>query len=188
MLTTLNSGYQANTLVVFQRLNLEISAGQETKEGGGGTAIMDKITLRQESASLLTYSSASPINGEREAGYRRLQDLVTDLLRQQGTATTVDIGDRTINVRILTPDRAQELVAEDGYFGVQQTSDRIVEFAKATAKGDSSRIDAIREGIDRGFEEAKKALGGWLPDISHATYDAVMDKLDHWVWEAKAAA
>ncbi len=49
------------------------------------------------------------------------------------------------------------------------------------AGGDTSRIDAIREGIDRGFEQARQAFGGVLPDISYDTYDAVMKKLDDWV-------
>ena len=34
--------------------------------------------------------------------------------------------------------------------------------------------------MESGFEEALDAFGGWLPDLSHDTYDAVMDKLDDW--------
>ena len=76
----------------------------------------------------------------------------------------------------LTPGEAQKLVSDDGYFGVQKTSDRIFQFAIGIAGGDPSRIDAIKEGINKGFAEAKKAFGDWLPDISYQTYDAVMSK------------
>jgi hypothetical protein len=48
------------------------------------------------------------------------------------------------------------------------------------AGGDHSRLDAIKEGVEKGFNEALEAFGGWLPDISYDTYDAVMNKLDTW--------
>ena len=75
---------------------------------------------------------------------------------------------------------AQAMIAEDGYFGVEQTSDRIVDFAIGIAGGDPSRLDAILAGVEQGFNEALEAFGGWLPDISYQTYDAVLAKLDAW--------
>ena len=71
---------------------------------------------------------------------------------------------------------------------MEQTSDRIFQFATGIAGGDTSRIEAIKEGITRGFAEAKEAFGGWLPDISYDTYDAVMKKLDDWVAESNVVA
>jgi len=100
----------------------------------------------------------------------------------------IAIGGSEIDLAAVTPKEAQELVSEDGYFGVEQTSERIVQFAVGIAGGDPSRIDAIKEGIDKGFAEAKKAFGDWLPDISYDTYDAVMTKLDEWVAGSKAVA
>ncbi len=189
MLDSISSGHQAyGTLTSFQSFSLEITADRQEDSEDGTTLITDRITIHQEASFALTYSNALLVDVDEEAAYRKLQEQVTNLFKEQGIATTVDTGDGTIDLAALTPARAQELVADDGYFGVEKTSDRIVAFAKATAGGDPSRIDAIREGINRGFEEALKAFGGWLPDISHDTYDAVMDKLDHWVSEAKAAA
>jgi len=118
-----------------------------------------------------------------------LQSLVANLLKEQGIDTKIVIGDNNeIDIATLTPDEAQALVADDGYFGVKQTSDRIFQFAVGIAGGDPSRIDAIKEGVDKGFQEALDAFGGTLPDISYDTYDTVMDKLDKWVAEAQAAA
>ncbi len=190
MLDSISSGHQAyDTLNLHQSFSLEITAGLEVKNGEGDTAaVTDRISIRREASFALTYSSALLVEVDETEGYRKLQDLVTNLLKEQGIATTVDTGGGEIDLTDLTPDEAQELVADDGYFGVEKTSDRIVEFAKAVAGEDPSRIDAIREGIEQGFEEARKAFGGWLPDISHETYDAVMDKLDQWVSEVRAAA
>ena len=75
---------------------------------------------------------------------------------------------------------AEALVGADGYFGVEQTAERIFQFAVGVAGNDPARLDAIKAGIDRGFAEAKEALGDWLPEISYATYDAVLAKLDEW--------
>ncbi len=190
MLDSISTGQQPyTTLTIFRSVDLEIAVSSGKDDGSADSSgVTDRISIHREASLALTYSSQLLVGVDENAGYRRLQDLVTNLLKEQGIATTVDTGDGEIDLAALTPARAQELVAEDGFFGVEKTSDRIVDFAKAIAGGDPSRIDAIREGIDRGFEEAKKALGGWLPDISLATYDAVMDKLDHWVSETGATA
>ena len=37
-----------------------------------------------------------------------------------------------------------------------------------------------KEFIEKGFQEALDAFGGWLPDISYDTLDSVMAKLDEW--------
>lgn len=39
--------------------------------------------------------------------------------------------------------QAQKDIADDGYWGVEQTSDRIVEFAKALSGGDSEKADEM---------------------------------------------
>lgn len=80
--------------------------------------------------------------------------------------------------------QAQEDISEDGYWGVNQTSDRLLDFAKALTGGDASKIDLMRESIQKGFDEAKKLWGGELPELSRKTLDATMEKLDKWAAEA----
>ena len=75
---------------------------------------------------------------------------------------------------------AQEAISEDGYWGVKQTSERIVSFAKALVGGDPSRIEEMRDAFIKGYEAAEKAWGGSLPEISRQTYDAVMKLFDEW--------
>ena len=76
--------------------------------------------------------------------------------------------------------QAQADIAEDGYWGVEQTSERIVEFAKALTGGDTSKIEEMKAAFEKGFKAATGAWGSKLPDISQRTYDAVMDKFDDW--------
>ncbi|BEP28506.1 hypothetical protein [Helicovermis profundi] len=84
-------------------------------------------------------------------------------------------------------EQAKEDVSEDGYFGVEQTSERILKFAKAVSGGDPSKIEILKQGFKDGFEAAKKAWGDELPDISKKTYDAVMEKFDDWENEANSS-
>ena len=84
-----------------------------------------------------------------------------------------------------TKKQAQADIAEDGYWGVNQTSDRIIDFAKALTGGDPDKIEDMRAAFEKGFKKAGKTWGGDLPDISQRTYDAVMEKFDKMAEEAK---
>ena len=79
--------------------------------------------------------------------------------------------------------KAQEEISENGFWGVKQTSQRIIDFAKAISGDDISKLEQLKSAISEGFEAAKKAFGGKLPNISQKTYDAVMEGLDSWASE-----
>lgn len=77
-----------------------------------------------------------------------------------------------------TKAQAQADIAEDGYWGVKQTSDRIVSFATALTGGDPAKIEEMRAAFEKGFKKAEKTWGGKLPDICQQTYKAVFEKFD----------
>lgn len=80
--------------------------------------------------------------------------------------------------------QAQKDISEDGYWGVSQTSDRIIDFANALTGGDPDKIETMRNAFKKGYEQAQKTWGGELPEISQKTYDAVMEKFDKLAEEA----
>ena len=120
------------------------------------------------------------LQGGKNDGFDLLRGLVMNILEEQGVDTKIAMEGGEIDLNSLSQEDAQALIADDGYFGVEQTSDRIVNLAIGIAGGDATRLDAIKEGVEKGFQEALDAFGGWLPDISHQTIDAVMEKLDEW--------
>lgn len=75
---------------------------------------------------------------------------------------------------------AQKEIGEDGYWGVEQTSDRILSFAEALTGGDPEKMEKMREAFIKGYKQATGAWGRDLPDISSKTYDAVMKKFDEY--------
>ncbi len=140
----------------------------------------DKVTLSYSSESVITYSSSMTLEGTQNDGFDLLRGLVLNILKDQGIDYQIPTEGQNIDLSTLSREEAQGLIEEDGYFGVEQTSDRIVDFAIGVSGSDPTRLDAIKQGVEQGFQEALDAFGGWLPDISYDTYDAVMEKLDTW--------
>jgi hypothetical protein len=85
-------------------------------------------------------------------------------------------GDFTVDAA--TKAQAQEDISEDGYWGVKQTSERILDFAKALAGDDPDKLEKMRSAFEKGYAQAEKTWGGELPDISKQTFDAVMKGFD----------
>ncbi len=189
MINEISSKQTDSLLFGSKSLHIETTKSASSVNADGSQSFAsDTVSLHSKSISAYTYNGSLRIQEMADAGYEKLRNYVNDLLQKQGVNTQVAVGGNAIDLATITPDKAQELVGENGYFGVEQTSERIFQLAVSVAGGDTSRIDAIKEGIDQGFAEAKKAFGDWLPDISYATYDAVMTKLDNWVAEPKATA
>jgi len=140
----------------------------------------DKVTLSYSSESILTYNSSMTLEGTENDGFDLLRGLVLNILKDQGIGFQIPTGDQQIDLSEISQEEASSLINEDGYFGVEQTSSRIVDFATGLSGNDPSRLAAIKDGVEQGFQEALDAFGGWLPDISYDTYDAVMEKLDLW--------
>jgi phosphoenolpyruvate-protein kinase (PTS system EI component) len=110
-----------------------------------------------------------------------IRELVRKLIEKQGkTVEGVLSGKETVVVDAETSAAAADLLADNGDWGVSAVSSRIVDFAKALAGGDPSKLEALKGAIQKGFEQAKEALGGYLPDICQQTYDETMKKLDEW--------
>lgn len=79
-----------------------------------------------------------------------------------------------------TAAQAQEDISEDGYWGVEKTSDRLVDMAIALSGNDNSKADLLMDAIKKGYEEAGAAWGDELPEISKLTLDATMEKMNQW--------
>lgn len=80
--------------------------------------------------------------------------------------------------------KAQQMIGEDGFFGVKQTTARIMDFAMALVGKDASpeKIESMRAAVQKGFKEVGGMFGGFdnLPDVTKSTYDSVMRAFDNW--------
>ena len=148
------------------------------------TATAEKKVYKQDTALV------NKLKADAEARTAQLRSLVEKIMLGQGNAigTADDIWSflRTGNFTVdaATKAQAQADIAEDGYWGVNQTSDRIIDFAKALCGGDPDKIEEMKEAFEKGFKQAQKTWGGELPEICQKTYDAVLEKFDAWKKEA----
>ncbi len=89
-----------------------------------------------------------------------------------------DIGYEGKAITELSSDEANELLSEKGFFGVNQTSNRVSNFVFNFANKNIELLQEGREGIVRGFEEAQKLFGGQLPEISFQTQERTLKLID----------
>ncbi len=138
-----------------------------------------KVVYKQDTATI------AQLKADAEKHTQQLRDLVEKMFLKQGQ--TFDdanmyqlLREGKVPVDAETAAQAKSDIAEDGYWGVAQTSDRLVSFAMALTGGDPDKADEMIEAVKKGFEQATKAWGGELPDISKQTLDTTLKKLDDW--------
>jgi len=143
----------------------------------------EKVTSTKDNKAII-----AKLKADAEARTSQLRSIVEQLITKQGTAfgkATDDEmwkflakGEFTVSADVKA--QAEADIAEDGYWGVEQTSDRILDFAKALAGNDPEKAEEMLEAFKEGFKQATKAWGDELPEISQKTYDAVQEKFEAW--------
>lgn len=120
------------------------------------------------------------LKAETEARKSQFMEMVHKMISGQGNAQNKAdsiwnlLREGKLNVDAATRDQAIQDISEDGFWGVNQTSQRILDFAKAYAGDDPKKIAEMERAFEKGFKMAEKTWGGKLPDISQRTYDAVL--------------
>lgn len=163
-------------------------AEQQKGAEGDAAAVYEKSEQTADTGKIYTRDSVTVdrLKSEAERRTQSLRELVEKLMLKQGQTFTeaTDIyallREGKVQVDDETRLQAQKDIAEDGYWGVEQTSNRLVEFAKALSGGDPSKADTLIGAVKKGFEEAAKAWGGELPEISKKTIDAAIKKMEAW--------
>jgi len=189
-ITTTTSAY--NTTAAHQTETTAVKTEAATTNNTG--VIYEPSKTQATDSTKKTYTPntelINKLKADAEARTAQLKSLVEKLIAGQGNAIgTVDDmwsflrkGDFTVDAA--TKAQAEADIAEDGYWGVEATSDRILDFAKALTGGDPDKIEEMREAFEKGFKQATETWGGELPEISQKTYDAVLSKFDAWSAEA----
>ena len=78
----------------------------------------------------------------------------------------------------LTQGEAKELVSDGGFFGVDETSQRVTSFVMNMTGDNLEALQESREGLVQGFEQAQKLFGGDLPEISVQTQEKSLEIVD----------
>ena len=163
----------------------ESTSSAATTENG---AVYEPSGKAENAATKKTYKSdpqlIAKLKADAEARTSQLRSLVEKMMAKQantyGNANDIwkFLAKGDFSVDPATKAQAQADIAEDGYWGVEQTSSRIIDFATALTGGDPDKIAEMRDAFLKGYKQAEKTWGGELPDISKRTYEAVLSKFD----------
>lgn len=173
--------------------NTKAVENNEAKTENNSTAVDTGVVYEpsKETATPSTKKTYKPdtnlinkLKADADARTAQLRSLVEKMMTGQantyGKANDIwsFLREGNFTVDPATKMQAQADIAEDGYWGVDQTSKRILDFATALTGGDPDKIEEMRSAFKKGYEQAEKTWGGKLPDISQRTYDAVMKGFD----------
>ncbi len=119
---------------------------------------------------------------EVEARQKQFIDLVTQTISGQGQKAAIANGNMDdiwkklakgdFKISEAAKKQAKEEISEKGYWGVEQTSKRMFDYASALAGDDVNKMKAMQAAMEKGYKEATKAWGKDLPEISKRTLAA----------------
>lgn len=183
--TSTQAAYGSYTATTKESTATEAAKSTSTTQDSG---VVYEHSAETTSSAKKTYTPntnlINQLKADAEARTSQLRSLVEKMMTQQSTAygQANDIwqflrnGDYKVDPA--TKLQAQKDIAEDGYWGVKQTSDRILSFATALTGGDPDKIDEMKAAFEKGYKKAEQTWGGQLPDICQQTYDAVLSGFD----------
>lgn len=185
------STYAANNTVSGRETDTSAKAAEAEKKTEDSAAVFEKSKEPKRSSTNQIYNKdaiVSRLKADQQSRIASMQSLVEKVLnKQKGTfdlANSNNLADTFRQVAgAASPDdiaAAKASIAEDGYWGVEQTSDRLVSMAIALSGGDTEKADELKNAITKGFKQATAAWGEKLPQICQDTYDTTMKKMDDW--------
>ena len=173
------SAYSTASQTKRAETTAETTGEAKTNESAG---VVYEPSASGKASSTKTYktnaSVVAQMKADAEARTSQLQSLVQKMLTKQGETYNTANGIWSLLAQ------AKEDIAEDGYWGVKQTSQRILDFATALTGGDPTKIEKMRAAFQKGYDKAQRTWGGSLPEISQQTYDAVLSGFDQMAKDA----
>lgn len=180
-------------------------AAKKTEETKTDGVVYEKSEEKSDTSKKATYSVnkmsaedraalVKQLKADQESRQQQLTSLVQQMMTKQATTYTnandmwkfLAKGDFTVDAQ--TKLQAQKDIADDGYYGVQQTADRLFDFASALAGDDVDKMKKMQAAMQTGFDQATKAWGQKLPDISQRTMDAANKKFEEYYKSKNSAS
>ena len=194
---TTNTGLTTGKTYSSNAKKTDASKTSSSKADNSQAAVYEKSdeTVAVKSEHRIDSETIAKLKADAEERTASLKSLVEKMMKKQGQTIAksgvLDFENGTnlaeifknLDVDEETRLQAQKDTAEDGYWGAEQTSERILSFAKGLAGDDPKLAQDMLKAIQKGFEEAGKAWGEDLPELSQNTMKMTLEKVNKWIEE-----
>ncbi|MCR4625362.1 MAG: hypothetical protein K5795_05265 [Lachnospiraceae bacterium] len=194
---TTNTGLTTGKTYSSNAKKTDASKTSSSKADNSQAAVYEKSdeTVAVKSEHRIDSETIAKLKADAEERTASLKSLVEKMMTKQGQTIAksgvLDFENGTNLAEIFknlevdeeTRLQAQKDTAEDGYWGAEQTSERILSFAKALAGDDPKLAQDMLKAIEKGFGEAAKAWGEDLPELSQNTMKLTFEKVNKWIEE-----
>lgn len=170
-----NSQQKASQLSQTERDTIE----KLSSLGGKGLTQLYFLEFSQQTMSV-AFGSSNAQNGIADLLNGFNTEKASSILSQIDFAALGYTGKNPLD---MNTNELNELLSENGFFGVDNTANRIADFVIQGAGDDLEKLQKGFEGMKRGFEEAERMWGGKLPQISQDTIAQAIEKVSKRVEE-----
>lgn len=166
---TATSGVPSTYTAEAATVNSQAAAKPDTTNSSSAakkedsSVVYEKSTTTKKDSANQIYNRdniIAKLKKDQESRMTSMQNLVQKLLNKQGSVFDLANGTNlaatfrkaAANADPDTIKAAQEAISDDGYWGIKQTSDRMVSMAIALTGGDTDKADEMISAIEKGFK------------------------------------
>lgn len=195
-ISNVTATYQTSKTTSVSKTNTSSSASTTATVKEDTAAVYEKsdasLSINNDAASRKALVEA--LKADADAKAKQFNDLVMNMISGQNKAfaklgdlfEAIKNGEIQVDPEVV--EQAKADVAEDGYWGVKQTSERLISFAQALAGNDPDKADEMIAAVKKGFDQATESWGSKLPDICQETVDKTVEALEKWRDELKGVS
>ena len=165
----------------------ESTSTSSSKKNQDTAAVYEKNTAKTGYTKKSNSAIVAQMKADAEQRTSQLKSLVEKMISKQGqTLATADdmwsfLAKGNLKADPETIAQAKKDVAADGYWGAEQTSDRILSCAKALAGDNPDKAEELLNAFKKGYAQATGTWGRDLPSLCSDTYDLVEEKFNKWM-------
>lgn len=173
--TTIESTYKESyEEVSLVAATYEQSEEEPTEKIGKYTVDMEKVqAMKDETEHRMLQLFSDTVKGTSLKQLGGVRGILEKLRAGEDVTLEIEYTEEDV-------DQAKIDVAEGGYWSAAETSDRLVDFAKALSGGDPEKAAMLKDAFVSAFKEVEEMFGGELPELSYNTYELTMSKFDAW--------
>jgi hypothetical protein len=145
-----------------------------------------EVSISMNAQIVLFAMDAGALNKDNISAQKEIFSFLSGEETQSGLSLA-NIGYEGKPITELNPEEASELISENGFFGISQTSTRVSDFVLGFAGDNIEALEQAIEGIKKGFSQAEEMWGGTLPDISYQTQSKTLERLNSRLEELKSS-